>query len=282
MHDAVDVHAREISSGERFDFGSNWSKFLKIVNEDRIAEACKSLVAYLGRTELSGAPFLDIGCGSGLFSLAARRLGAKVVSFDFDPKSVRCAQELKRRFAPNDGGWTIAQGSVLDKAFLSGLGEFDIVYSWGVLHHTGSMWEAVGNASQLVRAGGSLFISIYNDQEWISRRWLKVKWLYNMLPRFLKLPFALSIVIPVEGRAALWNLLRLRPMASVRHWINYKSDRGMSKWHDWIDWIGGYPFEVARPEQVFDFCRARGFELRKLKTCGRGMGCNEFVFVKKN
>ena len=58
------------------------------------------------------------------------------------------------------------------------------------------------------------------------------------------------------------------------------SVRGMSRWHDVVDWIGGYPFEVASPEAVVDFCRARGFSLLRLKTCGRKMGCNEFVFER--
>jgi 2-polyprenyl-6-hydroxyphenyl methylase/3-demethylubiquinone-9 3-methyltransferase len=52
----------------------------------------------------------------------------------------------------------------------------------------------------------------------------------------------------------------------------------MDRWHDFLDWVGGYPFEVATPEQVFEFCAARGFELRKLATAGGSHGCNEFVF----
>jgi hypothetical protein len=54
----------------------------------------------------------------------------------------------------------------------------------------------------------------------------------------------------------------------------------MSRWHDLIDWVGGYPFEVASPEQIFDFCRERGLSLKRLKTCGGGSGCNQFVFEK--
>jgi 2-polyprenyl-6-hydroxyphenyl methylase/3-demethylubiquinone-9 3-methyltransferase len=55
----------------------------------------------------------------------------------------------------------------------------------------------------------------------------------------------------------------------------------MSRVHDWFDWLGGYPFEVARPEEIFAFYQARGFSLERLKTCGGGLGCNEFVLRKK-
>jgi 2-polyprenyl-6-hydroxyphenyl methylase/3-demethylubiquinone-9 3-methyltransferase len=106
--------------------------------------------------DFQGKSFLDIGSGSGLFSLAARRLGAKVHSFDYDPQSVSCTKELKQRYFPNDSDWTIGQGSVLDVDYIKSLGKFDIVYSWGVLHHTGALWQALDNASLPVVDRGTL------------------------------------------------------------------------------------------------------------------------------
>src|SRR3954471_7639318 len=120
----------------RFGFGQNWMRYLSSVDEKRIAQAEHSLVDWLG--DLHGLRFLDIGCGSGLFSLAARNLGAEVLSFDYDRQSVACAEELRRVYRPGDAGWRIEQGSVLDRAYLASLGAWDVVYSWGVLHHTGS------------------------------------------------------------------------------------------------------------------------------------------------
>src|SRR5438876_354324 len=136
-------HALEVARGERFEFGKNWSRFLRELDEARITRAVDSLRDMLELDDLSGRSFLDIGCGSGLFSLAARRLGATVFSFDFDPQSVACTQEVKRRYCPQDGLWTINAGSALDSHFLKSLGQYDIVYSWGVLHHTGAMWQAL-------------------------------------------------------------------------------------------------------------------------------------------
>src|SRR5437870_8949500 len=153
-------HLQEIASGERFEFGKNWAEFLKLLDENRIAQAEISLQDLLETKSLEGLSFLDAGCGSGLFSLAARRLGARVHSFDFDPQSVACAMELKRRYFPNEPDWTIDEGSVLDVAYLHSLGAFDVVYAWGVLHHTGQLWQSLQNALLPVRPGGSLFVAI--------------------------------------------------------------------------------------------------------------------------
>jgi 2-polyprenyl-3-methyl-5-hydroxy-6-metoxy-1,4-benzoquinol methylase len=166
----------DVSSGQRFEFGKNWSGFLSVLDDERIDVAERSLEDMLGSDAIRGKTFLDIGSGSGLFSLAAMRLGANMVySFDFDPQSVACARELKRRYFPNASNWTIEPGSVLDTNYLRGLGQWDIVYVWGVLHHTGNMRAALENVASLVKKDGLLFVSIYNDQGPPSWRWRRVK-----------------------------------------------------------------------------------------------------------
>ena len=148
-------HAHEVERGERFEFGANWTRFLKTLDDTRIATAQASLCGMLETETLQGRTFVDVGCGSGLFSLAARRLGAKVHSFDYDPKSVACSTELRRRYFPDDSRWTVEAGSALDAEYLRSLGKFDLVYSWGVLHHTGDMAGALANAAGLeVSHGG--------------------------------------------------------------------------------------------------------------------------------
>jgi 2-polyprenyl-3-methyl-5-hydroxy-6-metoxy-1,4-benzoquinol methylase len=276
----MNSQAIEIAQGERFEFGKNWSQFLNLLDDDRIARAEESLRQMIEVEDLAGKRFLDIGSGSGLFSLAARRLGAEVYSFDYDPHSVACAIELRRRYFPNDSQWTIQEGSALDASYLSSLGKFDVVYSWGVLHHTGEMWKALENAQLAVAPGGRLFIAIYNDLGSRSRLWKRIKRTYCGLPRALRPPFAALVSAPGEAKSALRALLTLRPGEYVRSWTQYKQNRGMSRWRDIIDWVGGYPYEVARPEEIFDFYRAKGFTLLKLKCGGVGLGCNEFVFVK--
>ena len=145
---------QEVSNGERFAFGENWARFLFALDEQRIKQAEESLKSMLETDNLSGKSFLDIGSGSGLFSLAARRLGARVLSFDYDCQSVACTRELKRQYFIDDHDWTIEEGSVLDVDYLNRLGRYDIVYSWGVLHHTGAMWKALQNVDTNVGEEG--------------------------------------------------------------------------------------------------------------------------------
>ena len=273
-------HAIEIARGARFEFGKNWARFLAGLDDRRVARAEESLRATLETTGLAGQSFLDIGSGSGLFSLAARRLGARVHSFDYDPDSVACARELRRRYFPGDQDWTIEEGSALDENYIKSLGNFDVVYSWGVLHHTGEMWRALENAALPVASSGKLFIAIYNDMGSKSARWRWIKKTYNNLPRIVKTPFALAVIAPEEAKSMLRSVVTLNPGEYVKSWTRYDQNRGMSRWRDIIDWVGGYPYEVAKPEEIFDFYRGRGFQLAKMKCGGVGLGCNEFVFVR--
>lgn len=270
----------EIANNNRFAFGENWAEFLGLVDESRIERAGKSLRDMLELDRLDGLSFLDIGSGSGLFSLAARRLGAKVTSFDYDPQSVSCTDELRRRYFPEDKQWRVCAGSVLDCDFLETLGTFDIVYSWGVLHHTGSMWTALGNAARLVAPKGRLYVAIYNDQGRWSRMWGFVKRSYVRAPGPLKWLVVLPAFVRLWGPTTIRDLLKGHPF---RTWRLYQDEtaRGMDPWRDVVDWVGGYPFEVAKPEEIFDFYRKQGFELRRLTTCGGGIGCNEFVFAAR-
>jgi 2-polyprenyl-3-methyl-5-hydroxy-6-metoxy-1,4-benzoquinol methylase len=263
------AHAQEVAAGQRFEFGKNWARFLEDLRDDQIQLAEQSLKTMLGLPSLAGKTFVDIGSGSGLFSLAARRMGASVCSLDFDPHSVACGRELRRRYFNGDEtNWKIVEGSALDPAFLKSLGKFDIVYSWGVLHHTGSMWEALGNVAQMVKENGLLFVSIYNDQGTPSRRWHAIKKAYNATAPGLRWTMLVPCFIH------LWWVPILAPFKE------YRKFRGMSLWRDLVDWVGGYPFEVAKPEEMFHFYRDRGFQLIEMTTNGGSLGCNEFVFRK--
>ena len=260
----------------RFSFGKNWRSFLTTLDNERIKKAEITLKQFLEIDDLNGMKFLDVGSGSGLFSLAARNLGAKVLSFDYDDDSVACTKELKRRYFSDDDNWKIEQGSVLDEKYIESLGDFDIVYSWGVLHHTGNLKQALSNVMIPVKEKGYLYIAIYNDQGLASRVWTKVKKLYNTNI------FGRSVVVMFyfpyfTVQSLILGLVRYRN--PFGHFIRYRQKRGMSVFHDWIDWLGGYPFETKKPADLFIFYRKRNFKLTNLKLT-RGIGCNEFVFVK--
>lgn len=265
----------EIQKGERFSFGNNWRQFLLTLDEERIKRAEVSLQDMLN-INLQGKSFLDVGSGSGLFSLAARRSGAIVTSFDYDPSSVWCTNELRRLYFKDDPQWTVHQGSVLDSEFLSQLERFDIVYSWGVLHHTGNLMKAMENVIPLVGAGGFLFLALYNDQGMLSQFWKIIKRTYNHLPQSLKPLLSLPIGAAQWGPKLFLDFIRMKPYAS---WRQYYYERGMSPWRDVIDWVGGYPFEVIKPKSVIDFYTRNGFNLHKFKPIVKGSGNNQYVFT---
>jgi 2-polyprenyl-6-hydroxyphenyl methylase/3-demethylubiquinone-9 3-methyltransferase len=253
-------------------------RFLAVLDESRIADAETSLRDMLGVADLQGLRFLDIGCGSGLFSLAARRLGATVHSFDFDAQSVACARELKRRYFSDDGAWSVEQGSALDRRYMERLGQFDVVYSWGVLHHTGAMWVAIENAITRVAAPhGRLFIAIYNDQGWKSHAWWFIKFTYNKLPHLLKGPFVLAVSFITHVLVIIKYSIKLQPMTAIRPLLGERLQRGMSARFDVVDWIGGFPYEVAAFDVLVDYLAARGFSLTNHSRVG-SQGCNQFVF----
>lgn len=273
----VSPATEEIREGRRFGFGQNWCRYLHLLDEDRIRTAQHSLLDLLGMRTLAGKTFLDVGSGSGLFSLAARRSGAQVHSFDFDPASVACANNLKVRYFSSDEDWTTQEGSILDQATVQALPSSDIVYSWGVLHHTGSMWQALRNVVVPVKPGGLLCIALYNDQGWLSKFWTGVKQIYCSGPMGRILTIA--TFFPYFVLAGLISDLR-KGTQPLKRYSEYKKQRGMSVVHDWFDWLGGYPFEVAKPRDVITFYERLGFRLKTLKECGSN-GCNEFVFERQ-
>lgn len=267
-----DVYKNE----RRFSFGKNWSEFLKHLTPERIDEAKKSLKEFLG--DIKNKTFVDIGCGSGLFSLAAAQLGAKeVLSIDADEFSVGCANALKEKFKIFN--WAAKHGSILNEKFIKSLGQFDIVYSWGVLHHTGNMYSAFNNVDLLVKPNGVLFIAIYNKNtkhilEGTSDMWLKIKKVYNRMPKAGKKLMEWSYA------SYLYAGIAAKGKNPVRYVKNYKTVRGMNFMTDVRDWLGGLPYECAAPEEVAEYFTAKNYELLKQKTV-RSIGCNEFVFRKK-
>lgn len=258
-----------------FSFGKNWKDFIEFnFTEERIEIAKKHILNFIGLNNLNDKSFLDIGCGSGLHSFAAYLAGAKnILSFDLDIQSVKTTQKLKEK-AGNPGNWTILNGSILDENFISKIERADIVYSWGVLHHTGNMWKAIENASKLLKDKNSLFyIALYTTTN-KSDYWIKIKKKYNNSGFFGKKILELKYVLK---STILLNILRGRnPVSFIK---NYKKDRGMSYFINVKDWLGGYPYEDAKIEEVLKFCRNKLYlELINLST---GEANTEYLFIKK-
>src|SRR5262249_56156607 len=102
--------------------GKNWAELSGKNLKDGIVEESRAhLARFLRVSTLETLTFLDIGCGSGLHSLAAHRMGAaRIISFDYDGESVKTTERVCD-YAGNPSNWTVMQGSVLDRQFMERL-----------------------------------------------------------------------------------------------------------------------------------------------------------------
>jgi 2-polyprenyl-6-hydroxyphenyl methylase/3-demethylubiquinone-9 3-methyltransferase len=257
-----------------FSFGRNWKKFLSRFDEQTLARAQQSFVQFNHIDRLDNYDFLDIGSGSGLSSLVAVQLGARrVVSVDIDPFSIECTQKLRERFEVPEENWEVRSGSALDPEFMESLGRFRYVHSWGVLHHTGAMWEALANVVRYnVDAHGLLHLALYNKHR-TSKRWLAIKRFCNRSPR-IGYPLVKWAYI-----AALFSKLAARGVWPMAHVREYRRDRGMDFYRDIEDWLLGLPYEFASPDEMVDYFSDRELHLLRLRTTP-SCGCNEFLFCK--
>ena len=231
-----------------FSFGRNWNKYLDSMPAAAIERTKQYLHEWLG--DITGLTLLDIGSGSGLTALAAHRMGATVRTFDTDPASVAATERL------SGGGWPNSIGSILDDEFVASLGTFDVVSSWGVLHHTGDVWKAIDNAAMLVRPGGRLWLALYT-RTYAEKRSLRTKQLYNRAPDILKQAWR-----GVYGAAKLGKAVLRRDFHPMRR---YHEERGMNWWRDTEDWLGGLPYQPVGPGEVLARLRPLGYELERLE-----------------
>lgn len=250
-----------------FSFGRNWKSFSRFASDLAIRRAEEDVRLWLGPQSIAEKSVIDIGCGSGIHSLVFYQMGAaSLVSIDADPCSVQSVNLFHAR-AGNPSNWRVLGGSILDEGLLNSLGRFDVVYSWGVLHHTGQMWTAIENASQLAAPNGQLWISIYAkgpnypDHLRVKQKFNRASWLYK------KTYVAYYLL-------ARWRAER-RAGHRLKDWFWY--ERGMNAYHDAVDWFGGLPYEVATVTEVKAYLEPQGWTLERLREAPEGQ-CHVFLF----
>jgi predicted RNA methylase len=252
-----------------FEFGENWKSFSEMLNEERIRDAEQSITGLLAAERISGRSFLDIGCGSGLFAIAAARLGASpVIGLDVDSESVLTSRQNNQHWCPQQS-LRFEQLSVLDDAGMSQLPLVDIAYAWGSLHHTGNMRKAIHNAAEKVKPGGFFVIAIYNRHV-TSPVWLVIKRLYNALGK--------------NGRKAM--VFIMTPVIALAKFLAtgknpFQPRRGMDMKHNVIDWVGGYPYEYASIQEMTAILENENMVVEKAIQANVPTGCNEFICKKK-
>jgi SAM-dependent methyltransferase len=262
---------------DAFAFGRNWQRYVdRYLDPERIAIASQSLLDLIGE-DLHGKTFVDLGAGSGLFSLCAHRArAARIVSVDVDPDSVALCRTLKERSGDPEN-WDVVEGSILDPELRALVPEGDVVYSWGVLHHTGDMYNAIARAAEFVKPGGVFCIAIYNratDRVLTSERWLRIKRSYNHVPRVGQRAMEAAFLMYWTARQLY---ARQNPLRIARE---YKRSRGMAVMTDLVDWLGGYPYEFATADEIVAFCtKSCGLEeVKVVALTPRDTANNQFVF----
>lgn len=253
-----------------FSFGKNWLSYVSRMTEADIEKAMGDIAELLGKERIEKARVIDIGSGSGIHSLSFHRLGARsVASYDVDPHSVEATHKLWEE-AGKPANWTVERASILDDAWVKKAGTYDIVYSWGVLHHTGSMWKAVDNAAELCAPGGTMFIALYTKGGLYPKD-LALKERYNRESDLGKRLMEARYIARY-----MWG--ELRWLRSPLGW-NKPTTRGMNTYIDLVDWLGGLPYEVASIDEVVVRMRKKGFTAERIVALGEG-SCSSYVFTR--
>ena len=268
-------------SNSNFKFGKNWKEYLEKTNDQNILYASRDLETILGTNNIKNKSFLDIGCGSGIHSLSALTLGAKYVeSFDLDPINIKNTQNFIEKWW-EEKNYDIYQNNILDNNVQNK--KFDIIYSWGVLHHTGNLELAIKNSLKYCKSGSILFLALY-EKTYYCEIWKKIKKFYNSSNKFTKFSILYSYII---FKIIVLILLFKNPYKHIRDYQNNEQNRGMLFFNDQVDWVGGYPYESITKKEL-ETIVGEDFSLRfynKSKTgilrSLLGNGCSIYTFEKQ-
>lgn len=253
----------------RFDFGKNWQSYShNALTPERIEQARQDFRQLVDGIDLQNKHFIDIGFGQGLSLIVASEMGASTLGIDIDELNI-LALKTTLKLMGSTKLPKVQVESILNPSFVGeNKGRFDIVHSWGGLHHTGNMRQALVNSCSLVADNGYFICSIYN-QHWSSFLWKGVKWSYNYMPPMLQ-PLMVWLFYPIIYLAK-WIVTGKNPK---------RKQRGMDFYHDVVDWVGGYPYEYASEHQIQKMVSEQGFKMLAVFPARVPTGANEYIFRK--
>jgi 2-polyprenyl-6-hydroxyphenyl methylase/3-demethylubiquinone-9 3-methyltransferase len=261
---------------KRYEFGQNWQHFAEGLSSAAIDQAVLGMRRLIPVDEISGRDVLDIGCGSGLHALAALRLGASsVTAIDIDEDSVSTTRQLLSLHAPPGAIWSATVKSVFE---LETMPQYPVVYSWGVLHHTGDMYAAIRCAADRVAPDGGLYLALYRKTP-LCCAWRVEKWLYTNSPRRGRHALEATYV------AAFRLAMTIQGRNFQQYVTSYLRNRGMNWMTDVRDWLGGYPYQSISEKEMLSCAHKLGFSpirvfCRKPGIGLFGTGCDEYAFRK--
>jgi len=262
---------------KHFAFGENWDLYSRQIDSRHIENSKKDFIGLTHLDCLEGMKVLDIGSGSGIHSLSMMLLGCKnLVSLDYDFDSVSTTKRvLSGKIFKGD--YQVIQADILKHIPELDGHTFDLVYSWGVLHHTGDMMKGIDESVRYVKPGGLIALALYRKTLFCSF-WKIEKFIYSKSPKLLQRVVQKSY----ELVFALHTYLKTgQTFGSYKH--DYLQKRGMEFSRDVHDWLGGYPYESIDPKYLIQYMQLMGFSLVNSNIAKKqigilGSGCDEFLF----
>tara|TARA_B100001063_G_C16709692_1_gene527317 strand:+ start:122 stop:1153 length:1032 start_codon:yes stop_codon:yes gene_type:complete len=201
---------------ERFlDFSLDQTKFLKKLLNKLDFDIKK----------IKGKKILDMGCGSGRFTSAFAKLGAKkVYGVDLGSDGISVAKKLTKKF--NIKNATFKNASVLNMPFKNNY--FDFVFCKGVLHHTGNLKRGLDEFIRMIKINGYGYLYLYGRGGifWYSRK--KMRKIMKIIPHEFSINVLKLYGMPAERTIFVdtWYV-PIEEHVSKRYLENYLKERNL-------------------------------------------------------
>jgi len=226
---------------------------------------CEHVELFFSDAEIEGKRILDAGCGMGVFSVVFGKKGAaRVIGIDLSEEGVRRAQRAASHF--NLSNVEFREGNILRLPYPDG--SFDIVWSWGTLHHTAEPLKALEELIRVLKNGGTLFVTLYRST--------KLSFLHEGIRKTLRL-----------AHRRMWPLLAkliaLALFPATLFLKRRKKARAGENLSDLVlDWYFNPVRHYYRPGEIRQLLEQEGLIIEKfLPASGRFNSTSNFIFKAK-